>query len=89
MRYRSSIDRSDVVSLVKLLVHGGDGRNTGGGTVEVTCCSARCLGLHVQKARHDLQAVFDAVVDLLDQQVFLPSAFLKCALCLLEFLPLV
>ena len=49
---------SDVISLVKLVVHGGDSRDTGGGTVEVTCGGPRCRGLHVQKARHSCRLFF-------------------------------
>ena len=81
--------RSDIIKFLKLLVNSGDGRDTGSSVVELTCCGARCSCLQMQKARHNLQAVFDAVIDLLHQQVFLPPAFLKRAFCLLELLSLV
>ena len=80
---------TDIVIFVKLLVNGGDGRNTGSSVVELACCGARCFRLQIQKARHNLQAVFHAVLDLLHQQVFLPTAFLKGTFCLLEFFSLV
>jgi hypothetical protein len=77
-------DRSDVVRFMKLLMNGSYGRDARGGFVELTCSGPCCLGVHVQQARHNLQAVLDAVIDLLYQQVFLPSAFLKGTLCLFK-----
>ncbi len=80
---------SDVVISVKLLMDSSDGSDAGSSVVKLTCCGPCCLSLQMQKAGHDLQAVLDAVVDLLHQQVFLPSNFLKCTFCLLELLSLV
>ena len=41
----------NVVILVKLLVNGGDGRDTRSCVAEQTSCGPRCLGLQMQKAR--------------------------------------
>ena len=57
--------RSDVVRLMQLLMNGSYGRNARGGIVELTCSGPCGVGVHVQKARHNLQAVLDAVIDLL------------------------
>jgi hypothetical protein len=78
-------DRCDVVRLVKLSMNRCYGRHARGGIVELTCSGPRGVSMHVQQARHDLQAVLDAVIDLFDQQVLLPSAFFKGTLCLFKF----
>ena len=80
---------SNIVIFVKLLVNGGDGRDARSSVVELTCCGPRCLSLQIQKAGHNLQAVLNAVIDLFQQKVFLPSTFLKCAFCLFELLSFV
>src|SRR5580700_5251620 len=77
------------VKFVKLLVNGGDGRDTRRSVIELTCCGTGCLCLQIKKARHNLQAVLNSVVDLLHQEVFLAPAFLKRSFCFLKFLPLV
>jgi hypothetical protein len=69
-------------------MNGGNGCDPGSRVMEVTCCGAGCFCLQMQKAGYDLQAVLDPVIDLLQQQVFLPSAFLKRMFCRLELLSL-
>ena len=70
-------DRSDVIRFMKLLMNGGYRRNTRGGIVKVTCGGTCGLGLHGRRLDTICKTVFDAVIDLLYQQVFLPSGFLK------------
>ena len=76
--------RFDVVRFMQLLMNGGYGRNARGGIVKLTRGGSCGLRVHVQQARYNLQAVPDAVIDLLYQQVFLPSAFFKSTLYLFK-----
>src|SRR5665213_2287637 len=83
------LHRSNVVRLMKLAVDGGDSGDTGGGILQLRLRCACCSGLQMQKARHDLQTVLDAMIDLLQQKVFLPVLQLERMFCIFEFLSLV
>jgi hypothetical protein len=41
----------------------------------------RCFCLQMQKARHNLQAILDPVIDLLQQQILFSPALLKSTFC--------
>ena len=84
-----NLHRSDIVIFVKLLVDDGDGLDARRCVVKLICCGARCFGLQMQETGHNLQVVLDAVIELFQQQVFLPSAFLKLTFCLLKLLAFV
>ena len=50
---------------MQLSMNGSYGRDARGGVVELTCSGPCGVGVHVQQARYDLQAVHGAVIDLL------------------------
>ena len=78
------------MALVEALVHGDNRLHAGSGTAQGIGRQAAChRHLQVKDAGDNLQAVLDAVVDLLQQQLLLLGPPLELAVGALEFAPLI
>jgi hypothetical protein len=73
----NSLTKTNIIIFMKLFVNEGNCGDPSSRVVKLTCSGPCCFCLQMQEARDNLQAVLDAVIDLFQQQVFLPPTLLK------------
>jgi len=80
---------TNIVVFMELFVNEGDGRDPSGRVVKFARGGTRCFCLQMQKARHNLQAILDPMIDLLQQQILLSPALLESTFCIFKIAPLI